>query len=230
MVFSSSVFLFFALPMIILIYYFFVFWKNNILYKNIILLLASLVFYTWGEPRFVILLLISIGINWFIGLKMDTNRKKIYFWIGISFNIGLLFVFKYLTFIYNNFMMVLGKKSAIINIELPIGISFFTFQALSYIIDVYKGNEKVQKSLFKLAMYISFFPQLVAGPIIRYGTIVKELDNREENIKNFGNGVMIFIRGLAKKVIISNNLAYFADASFMLSNSELSVIMAWGGV
>jgi D-alanyl-lipoteichoic acid acyltransferase DltB (MBOAT superfamily) len=142
-------------------------------------------------------------------------------------NLGVLIIFKYLTFILRNFNHIIGNKLHVPNILLPIGISFFTFQAISYVIDVYRKKAEVQKNLLDVALYISFFPQLIAGPIVRYSTIAEQIQKRKVSFDDFSIGICRFIVGLSKKMIIANSLAFVADAAF--SDSELSVVMAWLG-
>ena len=231
MLFSSSVFLFLFLP-IVLILYFNPIVKNRI-YRNIILLVASLFFYAWGEPVFVLLMVASIVVNWLIGLAMaGSGRKKTWLVLSVVWNLSLMFVFKYLTFVLSNVELLLHRNIADIEISLPLGISFFTFQILSYIFDLYYGNTKVQKNCYKFALYVSMFPQLVAGPIVRYEQIAYEIDHRQENMEDFSLGMTRFVYGLGKKVLLSNYMGTIADNMFYLSgNSNLSAASAWlGGI
>ena len=229
MLFSSSVFLFLFLP-IVLILYFNPIVKNRI-YRNIILLVASLFFYAWGEPVFVLLMVASIVVNWLIGLAMaGSGRKKTWLVLSVVWNLSLMFVFKYLTFVLSNVELLLHRNIADIEISLPLGISFFTFQILSYIFDLYYGNTKVQKNCYKFALYVSMFPQLVAGPIVRYEQIAYEIDHRQENMEDFSLGMTRFVYGLGKKVLLSNYMGTIADNMFYLSgNSNLSAASAWLG-
>lgn len=229
MLFSSSVFLFLFLPILLILYY------NPLIkgrvFKNILLLLASVFFYAWGEPVFVLLMLFSVFINWCIGLKMDgSSKKKIWLIVSVIWNLGLMFVFKYLMFVLRNVNSILGMEIRIPDISLPLGISFFTFQILSYIFDLYYGKTVVQKRLYKFALYVTMFPQLVAGPIVRYEQIAMEIDNRRENIEDFSVGMTRFVYGLGKKVLLSNAMGTIADNMFYLSkNGEISVVAAWIG-
>lgn len=204
MEFSSIIFLLIFLP-IFLFSYFII--KNNT-YKNIILLLFSLAFYAFGEPIYIFLMILSIIVNYFIALLIDKKKKKLLLILAIIFNIGLLVIFKYTNFIIdiNNFLFSTNFIHK--NILLPIGISFYTFQILSYVIDVYKGKVKVQKNILFLGAYITAFPQLIAGPIVRYETIEKELINRTHNIDKIYEGISRFIIGLSKKVLIANNVGF----------------------
>lgn len=228
MVFSSTVFLFLFLPLVIIFYY------NPIIknrsFKNIVLLISSLIFYAFGEPVFVFVMLISIIINWFLGIKVEKNKDKKYLIIAYIYNLLLLFSFKYLSFFVQNLGLLFNRSDFALNISLPIGISFFTFQMLSYVIDVYKGNAKVQKNILNVALYVCLFPQLIAGPIVRYETVAEELKNRKENINDFVNGVYRFVYGLGKKVLISNYVGLVADNIFYtIGYQEISVCTAWIG-
>ena len=200
-------------------------------YKNLVLLAFSILFYAWGEPAFVLVMIFSIIANYVFGILIDKFRKKdkLLLWLSVAFDLGILFIFKYLCFTLNNIGWLINKDFSSIKIALPIGISFFTFQAMSYVIDVYKKKVEVQKSLFNLGLYISLFPQLIAGPIVRYETIAKEIENRNENYDDFAEGTIRFIQGLAKKVIIANNVAFVADAAFETPTNELSTTFAWLG-
>lgn len=251
MVFSNTAFLFLFFPAVLFFYWLpdvFVkikslFYKNKVdsdlegssqphrLYKNLILLAFSLLFYAWGEPAFVLVMLLSIVANYSFGRLIDKfrNKDKLLFWLSVSFNLGILFIFKYLCFVLNNIGWLINKDFSHIKIALPIGISFFTFQAMSYVIDVYKKKVDVQKNLFNLGLYISLFPQLIAGPIVRYETIAYEIENRDENYDDFAEGTVRFIQGLAKKVIIANNVALVADVAFETPINELSTAFAWLG-
>lgn len=229
MLFSSSVFLFLFLPITFILYYI-PFLKNRT-YRNVLLLLASLFFYAWGEPLFVCLMLFSILINWLIVLKMDhSEKKKRWLTAAVIWNLALMFVFKYLGFVVANLELVLHKQLWDVSISLPLGISFFTFQILSYVFDVYYGKTGVQKRLYKFALYVTMFPQLVAGPIVRYEQIAQEIDCRKETLEDFSLGMTRFVYGLGKKVIFSNYMGTIADNLFYLSKeSSLSVAAAWIG-
>lgn len=232
MLFSSTIFMFLFLPMVLIFYY--GIFRNSRKLKNIFLLLASLFFYAWGEPAFVIVMIISIICNYYFGLqvdkyKNDVKKSKSVIVIMLVFNITIMFIFKYLMFTLTNIKYLTGLNFNIPNIILPIGISFFTFQAISYVIDVYRGNGKVQKNPLYVGLYISFFPQLIAGPIVRYETIADQIENRQENFEDFSKGVSRFIIGLGKKMLLANTLAIVADYAFSIKASELSVTMAWLG-
>ena len=176
-------------------------------------------------------MLLSILVNYLLGILINKYRKydKSLLWVSVAFNLVILFIFKYLCFTLQNIGWFLNIDLSSIKIALPIGISFFTFQAMSYVIDVYKKKVEVQKSLFNLGLYIAFFPQLIAGPIVRYETISLEIDNRNENYEDFADGTVRFIQGLAKKVIIANQVALVANAAFKTPTNELSTSFAWLG-
>ena len=229
MVFSSSVFLFVFLPCVLAGYYLLARWRKL---SNLFLTLASLAFYAWGEPKFVLVMIASITVNWALGLWVDRARgapkkAKGVLALMVAFNLGLLGVFKYLMFLMNSANAVFRLNLTVPNIVLPIGISFFTFQAMSYVIDVYRGKGKVQKSWLNVCLYISFFPQLIAGPIVRYQTIAAELENRRENWRDFSEGLRRFMLGLCKKAILANNLGLLVDTAFALKGENLSVLSAW---
>ena len=232
MVFSSSVFLFLFLPMLLIVYFLPV--KKFIdtrKYRNFILLLASIFFYWWGDSTFVFIMLFSIAVNWWLGLRIDKDRKnkKKYVTAATVYDLGILFIFKYLGFFTFNIAQLIGNDSIIVELALPIGISFFTFQMLSYVLDVANDTAKCQKSFFDVALYIVMFPQLIAGPIVRYETVANEIQNREENFDEFSEGMCRFIKGLAKKVILANNFAVLADLVFDGVINEISVVTAWIG-
>ena len=228
MVFTSLVFLFLFLPVTLGLYY-----LVGEKLKNIVLLLASLFFYAWGEPVYILLMIISIIFNYIFGLNVSKPNKinnNIWLIISVIFNIGLLFVFKYTGFILYNFDKIFKLNINIPYIALPLGISFFTFQALSYVIDIYKKDTEPQTNILDLALYISLFPQLVAGPIVRYQTINEQINKRQHSIEKFGDGVNRFIIGLSKKVLISNPLGEMVDMIFAQPITSMSTLTAWIGV
>ena len=230
MVFSTTTFILLFLPVVLLVYYFPPIRKHRSI-SNLVLSLASLFFYAWGEPSFVLVMLGSIFVNWALGLLVDkfrnTKRAKAPLIAAVVVNVALLFVFKYLTFLLTNFNLLFNKNIDTLNISLPIGISFFTFQAMSYVIDVYRGHGKAQKNPLNVILYISFFPQLIAGPIVRYETVAEEINNRVETFEDFSSGVYRFLIGLSKKVLLANNLAVLADAAF--DGQKPTVLSAWIG-
>lgn len=230
MVFSSLVFLFFFLP-IVIITYFLVPFKL----KNVILLVSSLFFYAWGEPKYVFLMLLSIVMNFIFGIFIakkhaNVKSKNFLMFLTVVTNLAILGFYKYANFFVENINHLFGTSIHLDPIPLPIGISFFTFQAMSYVIDVYRNHHVVQRNVFDLALYISFFPQLVAGPIVRYDTIADQLKKRIHSFEHFSNGVQIFIMGLGKKVLIANPLGALADSIFSQPTFQLSIGMAWLGV
>ena len=224
MVFSSITFLFYFLPIVLIIYYLI---PNK--YKNIVLLISSFIFYFYGEPKNIYIMILSILATYIFGILIDKYKKtkysKIFLILSIFINIGLLIYFKYADFIIKNINLWLSSKIDLIHVILPIGISFYTFQLISYIVDVYRGEAKVQKNIIKLATYISLFPQLIAGPIVRYTTIENQLENREYNMKNFSIGVRRFIIGLGKKVMIANVMGNLIN--IFLVSDEKSVLFYW---
>lgn len=229
MLFSSVTFLFFFLPIVFGLYY--IVPKK---FKNYVLLFFSIVFYAWGGLLYLPLLLISISINYLFGIKIeknkdDKNRKKKILINSIIFNILYLGVFKYTNFAIDNINILFNTNINIPTIPLPIGISFYTFQAMSYVIDVYRNDGKVQKNILNLALYISMFPQLVAGPIVRYQTVDDQIYYREHSFDKFNLGMERFIKGLFKKIIISNTVGELATFIYGLSNYEMSVASAWLG-
>ncbi|EOS69077.1 hypothetical protein C818_02954 [Lachnospiraceae bacterium MD308] len=231
MLFSSTIFMFGFLPIVLGIYFGIL--KKWIKIQNTFLIITSIIFYAWGEPWFVFVMLFSILMNYFFSKGVSNSSlqlKRFWIVIAILFNIGVLCVFKYLNFIIDNVNYLFGNILPKTNISLPIGISFFTFQAMSYVIDVYKEKVKPQ-SLFDVALYVSFFPQLVAGPIVRYGVIGDKLYDREYSIQQITEGIEKFIIGLGKKVIISNQMAIVADTAFnaVSSGADISITFAWIG-
>ena len=233
MVFSSLVFLFIFLPVVLLFYYFV---KEK--YRNTLLLLASIIFFAWGGVSYTLILITSIFANYFVGLlinkQLGTKMARYYLALGITINIGILAIFKYANFFIENindiFINLNIEPVNYENIVLPIGISFYTFQALSYIIDVYRKETEVQKSLTKLALFISLFPQLIAGPIVRYHDINKQLSKRYVNFNKFTSGTERFIIGLGKKVLIANTFALVVDEIFAIDPANMPGIVAWLGV
>ena len=222
MVFSSITFLFYFLPMVLMIYYLV---PNK--YKNIVLLASSLLFYFYGEPTYGFIMIASIVFTYIFGLLMDKykNYSKLFLILSICVSVGILVYFKYTNFLIQNINLWLRHKIDFIYVVLPIGISFYTFQLISYIIDVYRGQAKVQKNVLKLAMYISLFPQLIAGPIVRYTTIEEQIENREYSFDKFALGIRRFIIGLGKKVLIANVLGQLENT--FLSSNDSSVLFYW---
>ena len=229
MVFSSTAFLFAFLPLTLAGY--FLLPRKC---RNVFLTLASLLFYAWGEPKFVFVMLFSILMNYVFGLlvvrREDPTYQKWIITSTVIANLSLLFVFKYLNFTIENLNHLLGGAIPQTHIRLPIGISFFTFQAMSYVFDVAMGRGMVQRSPLDVALYISLFPQLIAGPIVRYQTVAEEIQSRRENLADFVRGMRRFTVGLAKKMILSNSVALLADQAFdCAAPGQLSMAMAWLG-
>ena len=229
MVFSSIEFLFYFLPVPLIGYFILKRWRRA---ANVFLSVMSLGFYAFGAPKFFPIMMASIVMNWLFGLWVDRARDdkkqaKLAITLMVVFNLGLLGVFKYLMFLLTSLNQWTGLKLPVPQITLPIGISFFTFQAMSYVIDVYRGKGRVQKNLMNVCLYISFFPQLIAGPIVRYQTVADEIQNRRENFDDFIEGTVRFMRGLCKKMLLANNLGLLVDTAFALETSQLSVVSAW---
>lgn len=227
MVFSSLEFLFRFLPAVLLIYF-----LVPRRFKNPVLLVASLFFYAWGEPIYVGLMIVSVVGNYGLALAMNryrgTQRADWAMAGSLVFSLGLLGFFKYADFLIGSVNDVAGTEFGMLDVPLPIGISFYTFQILSYTIDVYRGKVEVQRNLISLATYIALFPQLIAGPIVRYSAIAKELTHRNHSTEMFVDGIHRFVIGLAKKVLIANNIGLLWEAS--AATAEPSVMLAWLGI
>ena len=224
MVFSSITFVYAFFPLVAVAYYL----SKNRVYRNVVLLLASLLFYSWGEPRFLLLMLAATLAAYCGGLLMErcTAHRKLILIVTVVLLVGNLFVFKYLNFFSENLSALFGWR-ALPKLTLPIGISFYTFQILSYVIDLYRGEIRVQRNYFYLLLYVSFFPQLIAGPIVRYETVEQEILERRESIDDVAAGLRRFILGLAKKVIIANNLWSIVNTFFGKDITGLSVLGTW---
>ncbi len=232
MLFSSVIFIFLFLPTVLLIYY-----AVPKKFKNLILFIFSVIFYTWGEWLIVLVMLASTVIDYTCGILIEKGRRKLGIVLSITANLSFLGFFKYMNFTFENFRAVLDffglHSQALENvpyIALPIGISFYTFQTMSYTIDVYRGKVKANRNFIEFATFVTMFPQLVAGPIVRYIDISKQLRERVISLSKFGIGVERFIIGLAKKVIIANTFAEIADNIFALNSSDISPEVAWLGV
>ncbi len=232
MLFSSAEFLFLFLPAVLLLYYLVKPWRAI---QNAVLLVMSLLFYAWGEPKFVFALIGTILANWIFGLLVDRFRERKGLAKGIvaltaAADIGFLFVFKYLGFSAGILNQIFPGMVQVPQIALPIGISFFIFREISYVVDVYRGTAGCQKNPAKLALYVAFFPELVAGPIVRYTTVEGEIDGRRETWEDFSWGARRFLEGMCKKVLISNTLANVADYAFGLTGTaDLTMGLAWLG-
>lgn len=228
MVFSSTIFLCVYLPLVLLGYY--ICPKKG---RNLFLLIASLVFYAWGEPKYVFLMIFSILVNYIFGRLMDKHREnkkrlKLMLVLSVVIDIGLLSVFKYTDFIITNVNAIFGANFDLLNIALPIGISFYTFQAMSYTIDVYRNDVRVQKNLIDFGMYITMFPQLIAGPIVRYADVQDQLADRSVTTADFSEGIMRFVVGLGKKVLLANQMGAVWSDIYALGG-DVSALMAWTG-
>lgn len=230
MVFSSSFFIFFFLPITLVL----TLVSQHSKYKNLILLIISVLFYVFGEGELVLLMFGSITLNYFLGKWVGKSSTKVAISVGVIINILILIVFKYTGFLIENIneILQLNKIAPLpkVEIKLPAGISFYTFHSISYLIDVYRKDNKVQKSYVDMALYIGLFPQLIAGPIIRYKDIAYQFASRKINAIRFQNGVERFIIGLAKKVIIANNIGYTTDLIFNINPTEISLPLAWLGI
>ena len=227
MVFSSMVFLCIFLPVVFLLHLI----LPGIRAKNWMLLLASLVFYAYGEPVYVLLMIASAFVNYLSALLIEKkpSGKKAVMTINVILNLGVLVLFKYTGFLAESFNAIFGTAVPVPAIRLPIGISFFTFQAMSYVIDVYRGVTEPQKNFGKVLLYISFFPQLIAGPIVKYHDIAQEIENRTQTVDGVMNGIRRFITGLSKKVLISNTVGLVADTLFAADISGLNAAATWIG-
>ena len=220
MVFTSINFLYYFLPTVLILY--FIVPKK---YKNLLLLISSLLFYFYGEPKYIILMIIEIVLAYFEARLIEKYKSKEIFIFSIFIHVLLLCIFKYTNFLITNINGIFNTNISLLNIVLPIGISFYTFQIISYLVDVYKEKVKAQKNFISLATYVSLFPQLIAGPIVRYETINGELDNRKQTFNDFSSGISRFIIGLSKKVLIANILGELCNI-FILSN-EKTVLFYW---
>ncbi len=233
MVFSEPAFLFLFLPVLLVLYF-----LIPLSFRNMLLLFASLVFYAWGEGRYCLVMIASIGFNYLIGLCLEAvtekNTRRIVLFYGIVGNLCLLCFFKYANFLATNLNVLLAQLSIspieIEPIHLPLGISFFTFVAMSYIIDLYRERIKAQRNLSLLALYITMFPHLIAGPIVRYIDIGPQLLSRVITIEKFAIGIRRFVIGLGKKVIIANALGEITDRVFEIPTRHITLELAWLGL
>lgn len=228
MIFTTSFFMFIFFPITILVYY-----LIDFKYKNSVLLLASLFFYAWGEPRNIILIIMLVITNYFLGIGIEKykgkNLAKALLFLGLAIDLGVLFQYKYSQFFSDIINQIFNLNFKIADVALPIGLSFFTFQILSYIIDVYREKVPAQKNMWTLALYILLFPQLIAGPIVRYQDIEKQLVNRNIGVSSFFEGGKRFMIGFSKKVLIADVVGQVADLAFG-DNFLLYGQMAWVGI
>ena len=236
MIFSSLLFMFIYLPIVFGIYFIMPRGKKNV-YKNAFLFFVSLIFYAWGEPVYIILMMFTTFFDWISGIYihkfMEKNQKNIAKTILIVasiVNLSFLGYFKYSNFLIDNINGIFNLDIPFKEIALPIGISFYTFQAMSYMIDVYRKMTDVQKNFLSFGAYVALFPQLIAGPIVQYKTIAEQLDNRKETISEFVHGIKIFTIGLAKKVLLANNIGLLWDTVKIMPDAEKSVLGVWLGI
>ena len=226
MVFSSMVFMCIFLPVVFILHCI----LPGIRLKNALLLLASVLFYAYGEPVYIILLFVSTLLNYFCACMIESSKyKKVILTLAVICNLGILIVFKYTDFILGTVNTLTGLHLPLPQIRMPIGISLFTFQAMYYVIDVYRGTTKAQKNYAKVLLYISFFPQLIAGPIVKYHDIAQEIDNRTQSLEGVSLGIRRFSAGLCKKVLISNTMGLVADQLFGASAGNINAAGAWLG-
>ncbi|MBR2743128.1 MAG: MBOAT family protein, partial [Clostridia bacterium] len=223
MVFSTTLFLFIYLPVVLLLYYI-----TPLKGRNVVLLLANLVFYGWGEPVYIAVMAASVLFDYIFGIQVERNREnksaaKAFVALSVVMNLGLLVFFKYTDFIITN----IGMNA--LGVALPLGISFYTFQKMSYIIDVYRGDAKAQPNIISFATFVTLFPQLIAGPIIKYRDIASQIDSREHNADRFSAGICTFMVGLGKKVLLANNIGMLWDIYKAGDLSHMSVLGAWLG-
>lgn len=232
MVFSSLYFLFLYLPIVLLLYY-----VTPLKWRNLLLLIANLIFYAWGEPVYILIMFVSIGIDYTHGMLVEANKRKgndrgarLAVASSVIFNLALLFFFKYWDFIAGSLEAVGLTFMPKLGLSLPIGISFYTFQTMSYTIDVYRGDAKVQRNIINFGTFVTLFPQLIAGPIIKYKDLGDQIDSRTHSPEHFASGVQVFVVGLAKKVLLANNLGMLWDVYKALPVEQLTVSGAWLGV
>ena len=230
MVFSSLVFIFVFLPITLFIYY-----LSPRKLKNLVLLISSLIFYAWGEPIYIFLMIFTTVFSYVSAILINKYKSKktsslAIFILSVAVNLSVLCFFKYYGFFIDNINNLFSMNIKVKKLPLPVGISFYTFQTLSYIIDVYLKKVPVQKNIISFSTYVTMFPQLVAGPIVKYGDINKQLENRKESLDKFGDGVSYFIRGLSKKVLLANNIGLLWSNVKALSPDKISVFSAWLGI
>ncbi|NLZ46954.1 MAG: MBOAT family protein [Clostridiales bacterium] len=230
MVFSSLTFLYFFLPITLLVYY-----VSPKKVKNFILLVSSLAFYAWGEPIYILAMIFSASVDYVAGRIMDINddnqkARNICLVFSVCMNIGLLAIFKYSSFFVENINSIFDTRIANPNLPLPIGISFYTFQSMSYIIDLYRRKVKVQKNLIDFMAYVTMFPQIIAGPIVTYNKLEEKLKNRKVTLDYLSDGVAQFVKGLGKKVLLANNIGMMWEQVKSLNYSNMSAATAWLGI
>ena len=226
MVFSNLIFLYLFLPVCLIAYFF----CPGIRAKNAVLILFSLIFYAWGEPVYLLLMIASAAVNWYFGLLIERRRKKIFLILALVLDLGCLAVFKYAGFFVENLNAVFGASIPVPQIALPIGISFYTFQALSYTVDVWRGDVPAQRSFAKLLLYISLFPQLIAGPIVRYSDVAAQIDDRQFDASEAFYGATRFCIDLAKKVLLADAAGKVASQILDGSLASNTTVAAWLGI
>jgi len=221
MLFSGIPFLYYFLPGVMILYF-----LIPVKLRNLLLLLASLLFYAWGEPKYVLLMVASIFAFWGFGLAIEkSNRKKLWLILSVMFGAALLGLFKYADFALENWNKLTGMSVPLLKLALPIGISFYTFQCISYTVDVYRGDAKAQRSIIAFGAYVSLFPQLIAGPIVRYVDVAEDLENRKTSLKSFSDGLFLFLIGLGKKVLLANPFGELTEV--FRASSQPSVLFYW---
>ncbi len=232
MVFSSLLFMFRFLPIVLILY--FIAPKKL---RNFVLFIASLIFYAWGEPVYVVLMIFSTVVDYTHGLwvyklkeKNEMGKAKLVVLSSMVINLALLGFFKYADFVITNLNLIPGVEIPLLNLALPIGISFYTFQTMSYTIDVYRGDALPQKNIISFGAYVALFPQLIAGPIVAYNTVAEQMEGRKESMDDFAAGTMRFITGVGKKVLLANNIGLLWDMISARSVGEVPVVMAWLGI
>ena len=232
MVFSSILFLFYFLPLVFILYF-----LSPRKYKNTVLFLSSLIFYSWGEPKYIWIMIFSTIMDYSCGRFVDFYNKKgqnyqsrLWLLVSIVGNLGLLGFLKYSDFIITNLNNLFHLGIPLLNITLPIGISFYTFQTMSYTIDVYRGDTKVQNNIISFGTYVTLFPQLIAGPIVRYQTVAEEIDHRLESYELFSEGIKRFILGLGKKVLLANSIGIIWDNISKLDIASIPTVTGWIGI
>ncbi len=223
MIFSSLLFLFWFLPIFFILYY-----LCPARFKNAVLLVGSMIFYSWGEPKFLLLLLLSILVNYAAGLAIARfHKRKLFLFLAMLFDFGMLIFFKYINFFIENINNLTHAHIKTLALTLPLGISFYTFQIASYVIDVYKGKVKAERSLLTLGTYLCMFPQLIAGPIVVYSEVERALHDRKITLSDISEGISVFILGLASKVLIANNVGSLWTEAGKIGYENISMPLAW---
>ncbi|MCF0134706.1 MAG: MBOAT family protein, partial [Blautia sp.] len=225
MTFSSISFICVFFPVVFVLHWF----LPGIQAKNVCLILASLLFYAYGEPVYVLLMIVSAFVNYLLGLILDRRRSRLWLWVAVFWNMGILAVFKYAGFVVSLLHQMGLSMIPVPAITLPIGISFFTFQIMSYVIDVYRGTVEAQKNYGKILLYIAFFPQLIAGPIVKYHDVERSINSRTLSVDRAAFGMRRFVAGLSKKVLLANTFALAADTIFAADAARINICSAWIG-